>query len=163
MIITLSWGWMNKKPSFCVKGFSTQYFVFTNPFCNFCLLSELEWFLKRLLNPVILIETDELIWCIRLGRNHFAKTKILNLRFFEISMKKLILFEKERALCSTINGFLFMIEFIGLHSLYLFSFHVALWNYRITYLFGNFKGPFPKVNRYSRNWNVGRSENLWGI
>ena len=30
------------------------------------------------------------------------------------------------------------------------------------FLFCNFKGPFPKVNRYSRNWTVGRSENLWG-
>ena len=29
------------------------------------------------------------------------------------------------------------------------------------FLFSNFKGPFPKVNRYSRNWTVGRSENIW--
>ena len=31
------------------------------------------------------------------------------------------------------------------------------------FLFCHFKGPFPKVDRYSRNWTVGRSENLWGV
>ena len=127
-----------------------QYTIFCiyQPFLQFLFVKWVRMVFKRLLNPVILIETDELI---RIGRNHFDKTKILNLRFLEISMKKWILFEKETALCYIINSFLYMIEFIGLQSLYLSTFYVALWYYslkiskdRITLYLAILKVPFRK-------------------